>query len=211
MIPGYGHAVLRKTDPRYTCQREFALKHLPDDELFKLVNTVYEVMPGVLTEHGKTKNPYPNVDSHSGVLLTHYGFTNYEYYTVLFGVGRAFGVLAQLFWSRALGLPLERPKSVTTEWLENFVKNNPGAWPAARSSGVPPLLVARRSPDHPSRLCGDQHTAAYASAHRVSFAIRRSQVSVVLVRGAACPPPSLHPVVSCRDRAGLTLARATCS
>jgi len=125
VIPGYGHAVLRKTDPRYTCQREFALKHLPDDELFKLVNTVYEVMPGVLTEHGKTKNPYPNVDSHSGVLLTHYGFTNYEYYTVLFGVGRAFGVLAQLFWSRALGLPLERPKSVTTEWLENFVKNNP--------------------------------------------------------------------------------------
>ena len=50
-------------------QREFALKHMPDDELFHLVNTVYEVMPGVLTEHGKTKNPYPNVDSHSGVLL----------------------------------------------------------------------------------------------------------------------------------------------
>jgi len=125
VIPGYGHAVLRKTDPRYTCQREFALKHLPDDELFKLVNTVYEVMPGVLTEHGKTKNPYPNVDSHSGVLLTHYGFKEHDYYTVLFGVGRAFGVLAQLFWSRALGLPLERPKSVTTEWLETFIKNNP--------------------------------------------------------------------------------------
>ena len=116
VIPGYGHAVLRKTDPRYTSQvrlalpvawpgmtwggvawrgvawraaspcthardscthacitaslqREFALKHMPDDELFHLVNTVYEVMPGVLTEHGKTKNPYPNVDSHSGVLL----------------------------------------------------------------------------------------------------------------------------------------------
>ena len=74
VIPGYGHAVLRKTDPRYTCQREFALKHLPDYDLFKLVNTVYEVMPGVLTEHGKTKNPYPNVDSHSGVLLKYYGF-----------------------------------------------------------------------------------------------------------------------------------------
>jgi len=69
VIPGYGHAVLRKTDPRYTCQREFALKHMPDYELFKLVDTIYEVMPGVLTEHGKTKNPYPNVDSHSGVLL----------------------------------------------------------------------------------------------------------------------------------------------
>jgi citrate synthase len=125
VIPGYGHAVLRKTDPRYTSQRTFALKHMPNDELFKLVNTVYEVMPGVLTEHGKTKNPYPNVDSHSGVLLKHYGLTEYDYYTVLFGVGRAYGVLAQLFWDRALGLPLERPKSVTSEWLENFIEKNP--------------------------------------------------------------------------------------
>jgi len=120
VIPGYGHAVLRKTDPRYTCQREFAQKHLPDDPLFKIVDTIYEVMPGVLTEHGKTKNPYPNVDSHSGVLLWHYGFTQYEYYTVLFGVSRALGALSQLFWDRALGLPLERPKSVTSEWIKNF-------------------------------------------------------------------------------------------
>jgi citrate synthase len=125
VIPGYGHAVLRKTDPRYTSQRDFALKHLPKDELFQLVNTVYEVMPGVLTEHGKTKNPYPNVDSHSGVLLKYYGLEQYDYYTVLFGVGRAYGVLAQLFWDRALGLPLERPKSITTDWLQTFVKNNP--------------------------------------------------------------------------------------
>ena len=125
VIPGYGHAVLRQTDPRYTSQREFALKHMPDDELFHLVNTVYDVMPGVLTEHGKVKNPYPNVDSHSGVLLKHYGIEQYDFYTVLFGLGRAHGVLAQLFWSRALGLPLERPKSVTTEWLQNFINNNP--------------------------------------------------------------------------------------
>merc|ERR1712139_263354 len=125
VIPGYGHAVLRKTDPRYTSQREFALKHMPNDDLFKLVNTVYEVMPGVLTEHGKTKNPFPNVDSHSGVLLKYYGLEQYDYYTVLFGFGRAFGVLAQLFWDRALNLPLERPKSVTTEWLNNFLEKNP--------------------------------------------------------------------------------------
>jgi len=125
VIPGYGHAVLRKTDPRYTSQREFALKHFPEDELFKVVNTVYQVMPGVLTEHGKTKNPYPNVDSHSGVLLMHYGFDKYDYYTVLFGLGRGFGVLAQLFWDRALGLPLERPKSVTSEWLNQFIEKNP--------------------------------------------------------------------------------------
>ena len=60
---------MRKTDPRYECQREFALKHLPDDPMFKLVALLYEVAPGVLTEHGKTKNPWPNVDAHSGVLL----------------------------------------------------------------------------------------------------------------------------------------------
>jgi citrate synthase len=122
VIPGYGHAVLRKTDPRYTCQREFALKHMPDDELFKIVDTIYSVMPGILTEHGKTANPYPNVDSHSGVLLWHYGFTQYQYYTVLFGVSRAVGALSQLYWDRALGLPLERPKSVTPEWLAAQVK-----------------------------------------------------------------------------------------
>lgn len=122
VIPGYGHAVLRKTDPRYTCQREFALKHMPDDELFKVVDTIYSVMPDILTEHGKTANPYPNVDSHSGVLLWHYGFTQYQYYTVLFGVSRAVGALSQLYWDRALGLPLERPKSVTPEWLKSQVE-----------------------------------------------------------------------------------------
>lgn len=123
VIPGYGHAVLRKTDPRYSCQREFAFKHMKDDELFKIVETIYQVMPEVLLEHGKTKNPYPNVDSHSGVLLMHYNFTQKNYYTVLFGVSRAIGVLSQLFWDRALNLPLERPKSVTPEWIENFCKD----------------------------------------------------------------------------------------
>ena len=117
VIPGYGHAVLRKTDPRYTCQREFALKHMPDDKLFKVVDTIYSVMPSILKEHGKVANPYPNVDSHSGVLLWHYGFTQFQFYTVLFGVSRAVGGLCQLYWDRALGLPLERPKSVTPEWL----------------------------------------------------------------------------------------------
>ena len=123
VIPGYGHAVLRKTDPRYTCQREFGLKYMPNDELFHIVETIYQVMPGVLTEHGKTKNPYPNVDSHSGVLLMHYNFTQKNYYTVLFGVSRAIGVLSQLFWDRALNLPLERPKSVTSEWIQNYCKD----------------------------------------------------------------------------------------
>ena len=69
VVPGFGHAVLRKTDPRYTCQREFALKHLPDDNMFKIVSQLYKVVPQILGELGKVKNPWPNVDAHSGVLL----------------------------------------------------------------------------------------------------------------------------------------------
>jgi citrate synthase len=122
VIPGYGHAVLRKTDPRYVAQREFALKHLPEDDIFKVVSMVYEVAPDILTQHGKTKNPWPNVDAHSGCLLYHYGVTEYDFYTVFFGVSRAIGVLSQLIWSRALGLPIERPKSVTTDWVEGQIK-----------------------------------------------------------------------------------------
>jgi citrate synthase len=121
VVPGYGHAVLRKTDPRFIAQREFALKHLPDDEIFKVVSLVYEVAPNILTQHGKAKNPWPNVDAHSGCLLWHYGVKEYDFYTVFFGVSRALGVLAQLVWDRALGLPIERPKSVTTDWIEQFI------------------------------------------------------------------------------------------
>ncbi|XP_065839629.1 citrate synthase, mitochondrial-like [Oscarella lobularis] len=121
VVPGYGHAVLRQTDPRYMCQREFALKHLPDDPLFKLVSRLYQYVPDILLEQGKAKNPWPNVDAHSGVLLHHYGLTEMSYYTVLFGVSRALGVLSSIVWSRALGLPLERPKSMSTIGLKALV------------------------------------------------------------------------------------------
>ncbi len=122
VVPGYGHAVLRKTDPRFTAQMEFGKKHMPDDPLVQTVWNIYEAVPPVLQSIAKIKNPWPNVDAHSGALLVHYGMQEYEFYTVLFGVSRALGVLASLCWDRALGFPLERPKSVTTnlvkEWLE---------------------------------------------------------------------------------------------
>jgi len=122
VIPGYGHAVLRKTDPRYTSQREFCLKTpgLKDYPLFQLVSMIYEVAPKVLMEHGKAKNPWPNVDAQSGVIQWYYGVTEYDFYTVLFGVGRALGVLANITWDRALGYAIERPKSVTTDMLEEI-------------------------------------------------------------------------------------------
>jgi citrate synthase len=119
VIPGFGHAVLRKTDPRYQTQREFCEKHLPDDPIFKYVDVLYKVTPPILVEQGKAKNPWPNVDAQSGVIQWHYGLTEYEFYTVLFGVGRALGVCANIVWDRALGYALERPKSVTTAMLED--------------------------------------------------------------------------------------------
>ena len=124
VVPGYGHAVLRKTDPRYVSQREFALRKLPDDPMFNLVSQVYKIAPGVLTEHGKTKNPFPNVDAHSGVLLQYYGLTEQNFYTVLFGVSRAIGVLPQIIIDRAVGAPIERPKSFSTAAYAKLVGAN---------------------------------------------------------------------------------------
>lgn len=120
VIPGYGHAVLRVPDPRYTAQFEFAKAHFPEDELFKVANVMNDVVPPVLQKQGKAKNPWPNVDAVSGTLQYHYGVTEFDFYTVLFGVGRALGVTANYVWARALGQPLERPKSLTTKMLEDI-------------------------------------------------------------------------------------------
>ena len=110
VVPGYGHAVLRATDPRYMAQREFALKHIPDDENFKIVAMLYDIVPDILQKHGKAKNPWPNVDAHSGVLLAHYGLVEYDFYTVLFGVSRAMGVLSSLIWDRAIASRSRDPR-----------------------------------------------------------------------------------------------------
>lgn len=128
VVPGYGHAVLRKTDPRFTAQMEFGKKHMPDDKLVNTVWKIYDTVPPILQSLGKVKNPWPNVDAHSGALLVHYGLVEYEFYTVLFAVSRALGVLASLCWDRALGFPLERPKSVTTESVKLWLEGKDEIW-----------------------------------------------------------------------------------
>jgi citrate synthase len=128
VVPGYGHAVLRKTDPRFTAQMEFGKKHMPDDKLVNTVWKIYDTVPPILQSLGKIKNPWPNVDAHSGALLVHYGMVEYEFYTVLFAVSRALGVLASLCWDRALALPLERPKSVTTESVKLWLEGKEEIW-----------------------------------------------------------------------------------
>lgn len=128
VVPGYGHAVLRKTDPRFEAQMEFGKKHMPDDKLVNTVWKIYDTVPPILQSLGKIKNPWPNVDAHSGALLVHYGIVEYEFYTVLFAVSRALGVMASLIWDRALGFPLERPKSVTTESVKLWIDGKDEIW-----------------------------------------------------------------------------------
>jgi citrate synthase len=121
VIPGYGHGVLRVVDPRFTAQMQFAKARFPEDELVRLADLVYAVVPEVLKEQGKAKDPAPNVDAVSGTLQYYYGVREFQFYTVLFGVSRALGVTANYVWARALGQPIERPKSVTTKMLEDAV------------------------------------------------------------------------------------------
>lgn len=122
VIPGYGHAVLRITDPRFDAFRAFGLKVMADDPIFAIVDKVFRIVPDVLREQGKAKDPWPNVDAGSGGLLYHFGMKEFSYYTVLFSVSRAMGMCSQLIVNRAIGTPIERPKSVTTKWMKKQVE-----------------------------------------------------------------------------------------
>jgi citrate synthase len=126
VVPGYGHAVLRQPDPRFMAQKHFAEQYIEHSDIVQVVWDCFEVVPDILQSLGKVKNPWPNVDAHSGALLVHYGMVEYDFYTVLFGVSRALGVLASGCWSRALGLPLERPKSITFDWAKEYVAKQKG-------------------------------------------------------------------------------------
>ncbi|MBL7191495.1 citrate (Si)-synthase [bacterium] len=121
VVPGYGHAVLRITDPRFTAFLEFGKKHCFDDPVVQLVAKIYDIVPQVLKEQGKAKDPWPNVDAGSGALLYHFGLTEFPYYTVLFSVSRAMGMCSQLVVNRGIGTAIERPKSVPTAWVQNFI------------------------------------------------------------------------------------------
>ena len=121
VIPGYGHAVLRQTDPRFTAFNNFGHQYCEDSEVFQIVDRLFTLVPGVLKEHGKAKNPYPNVDAGSGSLLYHYGMTEFNYYTVIFGISRAMGMASQLVMSRAMFTPIFRPKSVGRDWVKQFL------------------------------------------------------------------------------------------
>ena len=121
VIPGYGHAVLRCPDPRFTAFIDFGKNHIKNDDVFEIVDKLFNIVPDVLLEQGKAKNPWPNVDAASGSLLYHYGLREFNFYTVLFSISRTMGMISQMVWERALGIPITRPKSVTTDWIKSIV------------------------------------------------------------------------------------------
>ncbi len=141
VVPGYGHAVLRVTDPRFTGFHDFGHEYLPDDPVFKTVDRVFTVVPQVLREFSEERvkagkhpiaNCWPNVDAISGSLMYHFGITEFPYYTVLFSVSRVMGMLSQLIMNRAIGTPITRPKSVSTHWIRQQVEaQTPAGAPAS--------------------------------------------------------------------------------
>jgi len=117
---GFGHAVLRAEDPRATVQFELGEKLCPDDENFKIIRTLREVAPRVLSENKKISNPNANVDIASGALLHHVGFKDPTYYTTFFGWARVAGIGAQIIDERTVlrggkGTPIYRPKYIAEE------------------------------------------------------------------------------------------------
>ncbi|MCB2203881.1 citrate (Si)-synthase [bacterium] len=123
VIPGYGHAVLRITDPRFDAFLAFGKQYCMDDPVFQTVSNVFDVVPGVLRQIKKIADPWPNVDAGSGAMLYHYGLKEFSYYTVLFSVSRALGIASQAVVARAYGLPITRPKSVPSSWVKDQINS----------------------------------------------------------------------------------------
>ncbi len=122
VVPGYGHAVLRITDPRFTAFHEFGAKYCPDDPVYRTMARVFRIVPEVLKRVQKIKDPWPNVDAGSGALLHHFGMVEFPFYTVLFSISRALGICAQHIVARAMGSPIVRPKSMTGDELQKAIE-----------------------------------------------------------------------------------------
>ena len=114
VVYGFGHAVLRVEDPRYTLFYEYAKKHFPDHPLIKIAFLLREQGTKVLKENPKISNPYPNIDAITGSVLMAAGFPFPDYYTILFGLSRCVGIAIQILYEReearsGKGTPIVRP------------------------------------------------------------------------------------------------------
>ena len=120
VVPGFGHAVLRAIDPRAVILYEFGAKLSGGGPQFAMAEKLRRLVPPLLIEQGKAKNPYPNVDAVSGSLLATLGVDDPKFFTVLFAVARSIGIMAQAVIARALVLPIVRPESVAMAEVESL-------------------------------------------------------------------------------------------
>ncbi|TFK37417.1 citrate synthase-like protein [Crucibulum laeve] len=131
ILPGYGHAVLRVVDPRLEWIYRFVADHpapLPESGvhpvLLELIQRANMIVPDLLRVHlPKIKNPAPNVDALSGSTMHTYGL-DVDFILPFMACGRAMGFLAQSVWDKALGLPIERPLSITMDGLLSKLQPN---------------------------------------------------------------------------------------
>ena len=118
-IYGFGHGVLKAEDPRARLLIELGSEVCPEDENYKIVKALREIIPPILKEHPKIRNPYPNVDIASGTLLHSIGFRKPDYYTTFFGWARVAGICAQILDEResrdGRGVPIYRPKYIPVD------------------------------------------------------------------------------------------------
>lgn len=116
-LPGYGDKYIELTDPHYTCQREFTMKHSLNDPVLNLMEILHQLTPTIVSELGNKRSTWPNADVHSSVLMNYFGIKEIEFHTIMFGVSRAIGTLASLVWDRALVFPIEHPISMSTNCM----------------------------------------------------------------------------------------------
>lgn len=81
-------------------------------------------VPSILKSLGKVKNPNPNVDCNSGVILYHYNLKETNYYTVIFGVSRTIGCMTNMIIQRGLNFPLERPLSLDNNSIKSILSKS---------------------------------------------------------------------------------------
>lgn len=120
LVFGFGHAVLRVEDARATVLYKVAQKKFPNHPLVKITKLLRSEGPKVLAENPKISDPYPNVDSISGTLLSAAGFEYPQYFTILFGMARSVGIAMQIVYERCearggKGLPIVRPDYIYKE------------------------------------------------------------------------------------------------
>ncbi len=120
VIPGFGHASLSIEDPRFSLFLEFVHSHSITSPYIEVVKKLCTIVPPILKQLGKVRNPNPNVDLITGSLLHAVGVTDKRFFTVLFGISRLLGIAAQYLIANTLTLPIMRSATLSDTQLDSY-------------------------------------------------------------------------------------------